>query len=93
MLISDTWNQHDPATLGTQLRLGSTRFLFGIPCLFIGVYFLYKYLSMGLVAHGQVGDWAGVAREAGGWIAIIISLLFLLPQARNDQYGTGQNPG
>ncbi|MBE7556881.1 MAG: hypothetical protein HS126_38075 [Anaerolineales bacterium] len=72
------WKQDSPTHLQIDQSSGPLRYLFGLPLLLGGVYFLYKYLILGIVEYIQVGDWSGLFGGFLGWLVILLLGLALL---------------
>ncbi len=74
------WSKENETRLRVNQNFGAIRYLFGTPFLLVGLYFLYQYLIMGIIAYIQAGDWRGLFSNIFGWLIIIlIALLFLVP--------------
>jgi hypothetical protein len=74
------WTKENETRLQINQNFGAIRYLFGTPFLLVGLYFLYQYLIMGIIAFIQAGDWGGLFSNMFGWLIIIlIALLFLVP--------------
>jgi hypothetical protein len=63
------------------LNPGAGRYIFGVPWLLFGVYFLFRYLILGIAEHLKAGDIAGVFTGASGWLFIILffGCIFIIP--------------
>jgi len=63
------------------LNPGVGRYIFGVPWLLFGVYFLFRYLILGVAEHLKAGDIAGVFTGALGWLFIILffGCIFIIP--------------
>jgi hypothetical protein len=72
------WKQDSPNHLQVEQAMGPLKFLFGLPLLLGGLYFLYKYLILGIVEYIQVGDWSGLFGGFVGWLVILLLGLALL---------------
>lgn len=74
------WTKENETRLRVNQDFGAIRYLFGTPFLLVGLYFLYQYLIMGIIAFIQAGDGWGLFSNMFGWfIIILIALLFLVP--------------
>lgn len=76
----DTWT---PAKNGRMVIAGSSGvggIVFGAPMLGFGLYFLYKYLVLGIIEYVKVGDIAGLFSGIFGWLVVIlIGSIFAVP--------------
>jgi hypothetical protein len=72
------WKQDSPTHLQIDQSSGPLRYLFGLPLLLGGIYFLYKYLILGIVEYIQAGDWSGLFSGFLGWLVILLLGLALL---------------
>jgi len=79
--VNDKWIQEGKERIVVTGNPGAGRYIFGIPWLLFGVYFLYRYLIMGIVEYIQAGDIIGIFTGALGWLAIILIFggIFIVP--------------
>lgn len=74
------WKQDSPTHLQVDQAMGPLKFLFGLPLLLGGLYFLYKYLILGIVEYIQASDWPGLLDGFMGWLVILLlGLVLLIP--------------
>ncbi|GIK40175.1 MAG: hypothetical protein BroJett011_40080 [Chloroflexota bacterium] len=61
-----------PTQLQVDQSSGPLRYLFGLPLLLGGLYFLYQYLILGIVEYIQARDWSGLFGGFLGWLVILL---------------------
>lgn len=79
--VNDKWTVEGKNRIVVTLNAGVGRYIFGIPWLAFGVYFLYRYLILGIAEYIKAGDIAGVFTGALGWLLIILFFggIFIVP--------------
>lgn len=76
----DLWTKESDTRLQINQHAGFVRYIFGLPLLLLGLYFLYQYLILGIIAFIQAGDWWGLFSGIFGWLVIILlASLFVVP--------------
>jgi hypothetical protein len=78
---NDKWTVEGRRRIVVTLNPGAGRYIFGVPWLLFGVYFLFRYLILGIAEYVRAGDIAGVFTGALGWLFIILffGCIFIIP--------------
>ena len=78
--MPDIWKQEGGQRLFIHNRCGWSRLLIGLPFLFFGAWFYYRYLVLSVLEYVKAGDWAGLFGNPLGWLVILfMGGAFLVP--------------
>ena len=79
--LNDKWILEGEERIVVTGNVGAGRYIFGLPWLLFGLYFLYRYLILGIVEYIQAGDIIGIFTGVLGWLAIILIFggIFVVP--------------
>ena len=82
--LNDKWILEGKERVVVTGNVGAGRYIFGLPWLLFGLYFLYRYLILGIVEYIQAGDIIGIFTGVLGWLAIILIFggIFVVPVGR-----------
>lgn len=76
----DRWKQTGPGRIFVSSGFSGGRAIFGVPCLSLGGWFIFKYFILGIVEYARAGDWAGMFSGVLGWVVILaMGGCFLVP--------------
>ena len=69
---NDSWTADGRGRIVITGNAGIGRYVFGVPLLLFGAYFLYKYLVLGIADYIKAGDIAGIFTGIFGWLVVIL---------------------